>query len=129
MKTHNQLIADSIESSRAAMYKANTEGDKGMYMEEDYHLKTWHAKPDFNQKFYSPLVPMILALADMADNHRKEFDDGIGESDHFCGQIWQTMVLNVRELLSTIHAGKLNCGRVDTLLADMLELEGFPRYN
>jgi hypothetical protein len=98
--------------------------------EQDFQGNRWGARHVAEWKggitpHVRALVGMVESLARYADAHYQRFESRIGD-DGVLGPSWESMVRAARELLNG-EAGNLDCGTVDRLLGDMLEMEGFDR--
>jgi len=106
--THRQLINDSLDKTGPKSFKENRWGQQ--------HCRAWQTQP--------PIVRMITGAAMYADTHRKRYGSSIGE-DGFLGPQWEAIIRGIRALLNG-ECGELDCGTLDSLLCEMLELEAIP---
>lgn len=83
------------------------------------HAKAWNTPNDTERG----LVHLIAALQLYADLHHANHGSRIGD-DSFGAPLWVSMVRDCRQLLN-FDCGRLDCGTLDSLLCDMLRLEGF----
>jgi hypothetical protein len=108
--THDSLIANMLVATAGKKFQENNWGAR--------HCAAWR-EPQPNEE---GVVNLLKAAAVYADNHRKRFESGVGE-DGFLGQHWVGIVKAVRVLLNG-DCGRLDCGTLDKLILEMLEIEG-----
>jgi hypothetical protein len=75
-------------------------------------------------EFQLPILRMITAWAQYAEDHKAEFDAPIGE-DQLTGQeYWRTLGQSLRSLLACSGTGNLDCGTLDSYLLDTAKAHG-----
>lgn len=72
-----------------------------------------------------PIVHLVKALATYGDAYRAEFDGEVGE-DGVLADEWLAIAKATVALLDG-PTGRLDCGRIDTLVRDLAEAVGFTR--
>lgn len=108
--THTQRLFMTLAATRVKHSAGNQWGER--------HYQAWTSNRDVGQ----PIVKMVVALANYADNHQRRYGSRIGD-DGVLGRHWEAAVHAVRGLLCG-DCGGLDCGTVDGMLLDMLHAEG-----
>lgn len=70
-----------------------------------------------------PVAGIIRAAAVYADDYQTRWENGIG-ADYVLGDYWEKILRSARGMLNG-DLGNMDGGTLDTLIADMLEAEGF----
>lgn len=109
--SHLDLMAASVVSVQAKSFQENQWGKR--------HAAAWNL-PRGNEV---GIVNLIRAIGRYADLHENGYHSRIGD-DSFGAPIWIEMIRSARQLLN-FDIGRLDGGTLDSLLCNMLKLEGY----
>lgn len=70
----------------------------------------------------APIVGLLRAWSNYALEHKRRYDSSIGD-DGVLGPEWQKIGEGIRGLLNG-NTGRLDCGTLDSIIADTLTAEG-----